>query len=264
MKPSLRIATLFLYAAGLAAPGFVLIRHIVQYSSQHAAPALQLVSAGASRLRSTTQDSKSTAPADSARNTQNVALAPVNQLDRRLAKWLPALAQSSGPADDSRQSLPGQANATRDSSMATEIPRFRRWEIYMAHGITIPKYSRLLDELGIELGMIGPTEIQYAFHLTRPVPETRKGPVADEQRLYMSWRRGDLEDADRQLMSAAGCDVAGKVVVQFLPQALEDKLASLEHDFAGREEVAISKTRFGVRLGAAGYELYVLDQAPLH
>jgi len=145
-----------------------------------------------------------------------------------------------------------------------EVPRAERWQVYFAEGITASDYARQIDSLGVELGAIGATgEIEYAAQLAKPMPDRRVGPAAAESRLYMSWRRGDLAEADRRLLASAGVQVGEKIVVMFFPAAAEQKLAELEKKFAGREPSAILQTRFGVRPEGQAFELYVIDQTPL-
>lgn len=139
--------------------------------------------------------------------------------------------------------------------------RPQRWEIEFAQGATLDLYARQLDHFGIELGAISVTsQIVYAANFSSPAPSRRVGRRADEQRLYMAWRDGALKEADRRLLTRAGVDVAGKVVVQFFPPELEQRLAALEQQFADRQPRSIRKTRFGVRASPAGFEFYVIEQ----
>ena len=144
-----------------------------------------------------------------------------------------------------------------------EIPRAQRWQIFFPEGNTLQDYAEQLDKFGIELGVItGPNQVEYASRLAANVPDKRDGRADEEQRLYMSWGRSDLADADRELAAKADIDSAGKVVLHFYPDQLEAKLTELEQAFAGREEAEILWTRFGIRKDGQ-YELYVIDQMPL-
>lgn len=144
------------------------------------------------------------------------------------------------------------------------IPRFNRWEIYFQEGSTLESYAEQLDFFGIELGVVGGgDQVLYALRLAQPKPERRSGPSAAEQRLYMSWRQGDLKRADTTLLQRAGIDAQGKIALQFYPPEVENQLAQLETGFAGRAPSQIRKTRFGVRGEAGRYEFYVIDQAAL-
>ena len=145
-----------------------------------------------------------------------------------------------------------------------EIPRSRRWEFYVREGMTVPEYARMLDGLGLELGVVdGSQDVQYASHLERPVPERRTARAADERRLYMAWRRGGMSEADQELLAAAGIPAVGKIVVHFLPESVEESLAALEAAFAGRDSGSILRTRFGAVLKEGKYRFYVMDQARL-
>ena len=150
------------------------------------------------------------------------------------------------------------------SQSLAEVPRAERWQVYFAEGITATEYARQLDSMGIELGAVGATgEIEYAAQLAKPISDRRVGQAATETRLYMSWRRGALAEADRRLLASSGVNVGDKVVVLFFPEVAEQKLAELEKKFAGREPSAILRTRFGVRAAGRSYEFYVIDQTPL-
>lgn len=156
-----------------------------------------------------------------------------------------------------------KGGASTEPAARTEIPRARRWEIFFPEGVTAAEYAAQLDVLGIELGVIGDGQIEYARNVSKPMPEKRVAPAAEEHRMYMSSRRGGLAEADRHLAAMAGVDTAGKLVVQFFSEAIEQQLAELEKSYAGREPAAIQRTRFSVRAKPGGYEYYVVQQVPL-
>lgn len=143
------------------------------------------------------------------------------------------------------------------------LSRAERWEIFFDEGGTLDNYARQLDFFGIELAAIGGGEVVYAFHLTKARPDTRRGASSLEQRLYMSWRRGALREADRALLQRAGIDVKGKVTVQFYPPEVENQLAQLEVAHANRQPHQIRKTRFGVQQSGGGFAFFVIDQTAL-
>lgn len=143
------------------------------------------------------------------------------------------------------------------------IPRHKRWEIFFQEGETLEGYAQQLDFFGIELGVVGGGNVDYARRLAQPKPEQFAGASDAEQRLYMSWRQGGLKQADITLLKRAGIDAKGKIALQFYPPAVENQLAQLEAAFAGRHASQIRRTRFGVRGEAGRYEFYVIDQAPL-
>lgn len=140
------------------------------------------------------------------------------------------------------------------------VPRHQRWEIYFQEGGSLNDYAAQLDFFGIELGAVQAGQVQYASNLSKPRPDVRTGTGADEQRLYMSWRQGTLQQADRELLARAGINTSGKIIVQFYPPDTENQLAVLERDFRGLEATRIRKTRFGVQSSGGGYEFFVMDQ----
>jgi len=144
------------------------------------------------------------------------------------------------------------------------IPRPQRWEIVFQEGATLQTYARQLDFFKIELGVIGgSTQVQYASNFTKSAPDRRGGAGGQETRLYMSWRSGNLQEADQALLERAGISTDNKIVVQFFPPEVENRLAELEQRFANRKQSEIRKTRFGVRSVGNGFEFYVLEQTAL-
>jgi hypothetical protein len=158
-----------------------------------------------------------------------------------------------GPPSDSRiegPPLPPEA-----------VPRWERWEIrYEASNLR--GYARQLDFFGIELGAAGrKPQVDYASRFTNASPKTRSGKGIDEKRLYLTWRGGRLQAMDRELIERAGINVAGRVLLQFYPQDVEDSLARLEreHTKDGRVD-KLRKTIFGVRRSEDGYEFFIIEQ----
>lgn len=157
----------------------------------------------------------------------------------------------------------GPGDGDGDGSGPGGIPRHQRWVIYFQDGETLDGYARQLDFFGIELGVVSGGEVTYARQLAQPKPEQYRGSSEAEQRLYMSWRQGGLQQADQTLLQRAGIDGKGKIALQFYPAAVENQLAQLEAAFAGRHASQIRRTRFGVRGEPGRYEFFVIDQAPL-
>lgn len=159
----------------------------------------------------------------------------------------------------------GDAPAFGAGEGAGGIARAQRWELRFASDDTLDDYRRELDFFGIELAaMSADGRIEYVRNFTRPQPTVERERTTPETRMYMQWRRGSPRlEADRKLLSSAGVDVTGKTLVQFLPAALEERLARLEFDYAKREVRKIRKTRFATRAVAGGFEPYVEEQAPL-
>jgi hypothetical protein len=140
-------------------------------------------------------------------------------------------------------------------------PRAQRWEIRFSEGNTLEEYARELGFFKIEIGALSAaSQILYATELAGGTPRLRNGRRADEDRLYMSWTQGKLQDADRELLSRAGINGSGKVVVQFYPPEVEQALAVLEEKYAGHKAHEIQKTIFGVRPSGAGFAFHVISQ----
>jgi hypothetical protein len=140
----------------------------------------------------------------------------------------------------------------------------RHWEVTFQKGNTLDLYARQLDFFGIELGVIMPGDkAVYAFNFRKPKPDTRTlaNPSANEKRYYLTWRGGDLRQADEELLARAGIDGAAGVMAKFLPPETEGKLATLEKNFRGASPKDINKTRFGVQPVGDGFEFYVIDQS---
>lgn len=142
--------------------------------------------------------------------------------------------------------------------------RPRRWEIEFPEGNTLEMYARQLDYFGIELGILLPDgKVVYAFHFTRPKPDSRTGSAEAEKRYYLTWRRGRdrLIAADRELLARAGIPAEGKIIIKFLPPKVEAELAALEKQYADqRGEKRIRKTVFRIRPEGQGYAFLVSEQ----
>ena len=127
-------------------------------------------------------------------------------------------------------------------------------------------YARQLDYFGIELAAAGGgrANVDYAFHLSKRTPNRRTASGSKEKRLYMTWRSGQLQAADRELLARAAVQTAGRVVLQFYPPRVEQVLAKLEMQHATGYHVShvreIRKTVYGVRSEKNKYEFFVIDQ----
>ena len=156
--------------------------------------------------------------------------------------------------------LPGGREPPPDRALSG----YQRWEMQFPLGATLETYARELDFFGIELGVLGGSElITYVNELSKPTPETHKGLAIEEQRLYMTWQRGPLREADQQLVSRARLDLEGKVVAQFWPFTLERDLAEREAAYARLNKTDPAKLRrtvFSIRPLEQGFEFYVVEQ----
>jgi hypothetical protein len=139
----------------------------------------------------------------------------------------------------------------------------RHWEVVFQKGNTLDLYARQLDFFKIELGVVLPgNKVAYAFNLSKRKPDSRVNadPGNTEKRYYLTWRSGDLEQADRELLLRAGIDAEGLLILKFLSAEVEAQLAGLEKGFRGNDPKDIKRTRFGVRADGKGFQFYVIDQ----
>ena len=135
------------------------------------------------------------------------------------------------------------------------------WEVQFPRGNTVETYARVLDFFGFELGVMQPNgKILYVYSLSKEKPDTRTGPASAEKRSYLSWTRGDLGEADAELLSRAGVDGADKVVLKFIRPEIESLLTEIAKGHAGDSANRIERTRFGVRRKRDGYDFFVLEQ----
>jgi hypothetical protein len=197
------------------------------------------------------------------------------QLQDALAAVSDAVADSQARLDDatfdgapqsSRGGGRGDSRAAGGDAEGIEekVPRASRWEIHFDVG-NLQEYARQLDAFGIELAVLDKSGgVLYAGHFTQSKPERKSKSPELESRLYMSWRGGALQAADRQLLARAGIEVGARIMLQFYPPAAENELALREKEYArGRDVNEIRKTIFGVRRkgnGEDGFEFFVIDQ----
>jgi hypothetical protein len=138
----------------------------------------------------------------------------------------------------------------------------RHWEVMFAKN-TLEAYARQLDFFKIELGVLMPdNKIIYVINLTKQKPDTRtvSNPALNEKRYYLTWRTGEMQQADKELLAKAGVDSGDHLILKFLPTEVERDLLTKERSFRGVDPKKMGKTRFGVRAVGDGYEFYVLDQ----
>lgn len=157
---------------------------------------------------------------------------------------------------DSRQVGSGDGTANE------MVPRAQRWAIHFDGG-NLHEYARQLDFFGIELAAVGGDDnlVHYALNVSKPKPDHRTGTPDNEKRLYMTWRAGPLQQADRELLSRAGINVQGRVMMQFYPPQVEQTLAQLERAYAGERDInEIRRTTFVVRPKGDQYEFVVTAQ----
>lgn len=136
------------------------------------------------------------------------------------------------------------------------------WEVRF-NASTIEIYSQQLDFFNVELAAIGGGKnvIDYASKFTQPQPAVRSGSSTQEKRRYLTWRKGPLAAADKQLLAKAGIDTSARIVLQFLPFEVEQQMAQLELEYArGKKMSQIRRTVFAVRGSEGKFEFYVVEQ----
>jgi hypothetical protein len=141
------------------------------------------------------------------------------------------------------------------------IPRSERWQIQYPSA-NLKQYARILDYFKVELGVIGGgrKQVEYAGNLAAK-PTKRTGPPDKEERLYMTWRTGEMKEADAQLLTQAGVNTSGAIQIQFIPRETENLLAAAEQKAMGNRKLKeVVKTVFGVRPKGSGFEFFVVDQ----
>lgn len=177
------------------------------------------------------------------------------------------VASSTRASSDSLVGDVSQGKGAGDRRRAGEggnasVPRWERWEVrFTSTGLA--KYAEQLDFFGIELAAAGGgrDQVDYATSLSQASPNTRSAPGSEEQRLYMSYRSGQLKEFDRQLLQRARIPTQGRTLLQFYPRSVESTLAGLERKRAGNRPLKdIRKTVFAVKSSGAGYRFEVIEQ----
>lgn len=139
--------------------------------------------------------------------------------------------------------------------------RPRRWEVQFVEGHTLDLYAQQLDAFQIELGVLQPDgTVAYVYGVSQPQPLKRVGKTEDEKRYYLTWKSGELEKADRELLARAGVDSGNKLVMKFLSPELEVQLAGMEAQHAGKRINEVRATYFAIRKKGNGFEFQVADQ----
>jgi hypothetical protein len=140
--------------------------------------------------------------------------------------------------------------------------RDERWEVEYRTGHTIESYTRELDALGIEPGLIDQSgEITYVSDLTNATPKTRTGQLANEKRYYMFWRVGSLKGADAKIFETAKLPTAKKLAAHFFPEALTQEMVARELSFAGGRPLSdVRRTVFAVKPTSSSFTLAVIRQ----
>jgi hypothetical protein len=139
--------------------------------------------------------------------------------------------------------------------------RPRHWELRFPRDNSLEAYAKQLDFFGIQLGVLLPgNKVQYAYNLSKSQPDQRTGAANQEKRYYLTWRRGELEQADRELLARAKVDYQNRLILKFLPVEIEKQLWSLEKARAGDGSAGVPTTVFGIQPEGNGYSFYVIEQ----
>ncbi len=142
------------------------------------------------------------------------------------------------------------------------IPRWERWEIRFESS-SVKAYAKQLDSFKIELGAAGggKKNVDYASNLSGSA-KTRSGPGDKETRLYMTWRGGNLQRFDQELLTKAGVNIKGRLLMQFYPEEVEDRLAWIEMEHAQKQNKTVQeflKTVFELKPKGSGWEFEVTE-----
>jgi hypothetical protein len=138
----------------------------------------------------------------------------------------------------------------------------RHWEVMFAKN-TLAAYAAQLDFFHIELAVLEPgNKITYVFNLKKSKPDTRtvSDPAKNEQRYYLTWRTGEMQKADQDLLAKAGIDVGDRLILKFIPKDLEVVLVGMERAHQNASPKEIRKTRFGVQPEGDGFKFYIMEQ----
>lgn len=161
------------------------------------------------------------------------------------------MAQKGSGSGDGRMKGSGPGRAGRP----------RHWEVRFIEGNTVETYARQLDFFKIELGILLPgNKVNYVYNLVKSKPDSRIGPADTEERYYLTWRRGGLQEADRQLLQRAGVKSEGRLILKFIPRELEGQLVGMERGRAGNQANDVRATYFNVVPDGRGYKFNIIDQ----
>lgn len=140
------------------------------------------------------------------------------------------------------------------------VPRFERWALRF--GQDAKQVVRILGFYNIEIGVVGggAPDVTYLTP-SETHPTVRRGPAADEQRLYMTLKDQSLLTICRRMAENVGVETDRRLVLLFFPDDLEDKLAELERKHVDLPVTHLAmKTVFGFRPAGNGWEPYVVAQ----
>ncbi len=171
-----------------------------------------------------------------------------------------ALFSDVSPLDDALLTEGGKRGDGRTKGNGIgKAGRPRRWEFFFDKGITVPEYARLLDELGIELGVLKPGgRVVYVSQLAAPKPIVREGASEDETRYYLTWTKSSADSGDKEILEKVG--IEGGLILKFLSQETERYLQTLELEKAGDRRLMIHQTAFTIQRTPEGPKFVVFEQ----
>ena len=166
------------------------------------------------------------------------------------------------PGNGTAEKTSGTGGSGRDGAMRSKpVPRAARWGLHF-NTRDGRDYLRQLDGLGAVL--VIPASPDGSLKVVR---ELKRRPIQlldeDVSRIPgICWWDHD-QRAVASLMDALDLKLRPERFGAFMPLELEDKLARLEHDYAGRGENQIARTSFQVIWSGTKYELKIVSQEPL-
>lgn len=194
---------------------------------------------------------------------------PEQQLDS-IATVVAAQAQLLDQLEVATSSGHGEGTGTGDGrgigpggpGTSDGIPAWERWEVKLQAN-NLNTYAQQLDHFKVELGVAGGGDpnVHYISHLAAAKPTVRIGSPKDEKRLRFTHRSGQLREADRALAAKAGVETKGRVVFQFYPPEMYQRLLTLENEKMGTHRIIqVLRTTFGVRGTPGKWDFYVIGQ----
>ncbi len=193
------------------------------------------------------------------------SLISVNEAAQEAARTLRPLGELPERASGAGHSGP-DATAGIPEEEDDIVPRFERWQLNFSAG-NRQDYAAQLDHFEIELGVIGGgiQGVDIVEHLSTQPQTHRLVNSEQEQRLFFMWTTASgLRDYEQVILTEAGVELEGRVVIRLIPRDLENQLALMELKFstaAGHESVTdIAKTVFQCKPLKGGFEFRVIDQ----
>jgi len=123
------------------------------------------------------------------------------------------------------------------------------------------QYARSVAALKVEIGVLRTGgSIDYLAQWEQPQRRRRSGPASEEKRFYLTWQRGELDQADRSLLAAAGIETTDEIVLHFCGPETVKVLGDLEREYEQHQPDQIQQTQFSVKQTFRGYEVYVTSQ----